>query len=195
MENEQSSIEILKSLAKREDWEIDVKVRTQSTRHGHHVRDVYIKNHKFKDSSFVSKQTTRSDKYKSYSGIFIPLSFKYEYSLLIRKRDLMDKLNFRKDRLRFKIGSSSFDSKIYIVTNNDIETHKLLSSSAIQTKIIEFLESQDRLEIGIGNTDIKLDNDSATKYLSVNMFMGWMLDKELIYKAFNLADMLKKKFN
>ena len=195
MQSEKSSIDILKDISKREGWEIEVKARTHSIRHGHHVRDVIIKNFEFKDCFFISKQTTRSDNYRSYSGIFTPLTFKYDYQLLIRKRDFMDKLNFRKDRLRFKIGNKSFDTKIYIETNNDVETHKLLSSSGIQTKIIRFLESEDRLEIGVGNLDFEIDGNSVKNYLSVITFMGWMLNKDLIYKAFNLADTLKQKFN
>lgn len=195
MEREITSIDILKNIAKNEGWDIEVKSRTHSIRHGHHVREVHIKNYEYKDSWFISNQTTRSDKYRSYSGVFVPLIFKYDYKLLIRKRDVLDKLSFRKDRLRFKIGTSDFDSKIYIETNNDIETHKLLSSSGIQSKIIEFLESTERLEISIGNTNLVIDDDSTKNYLSVIIHMGWMLDKELINSAFKLADILKKKFN
>ncbi len=144
---------------------------------------------------FISNQTTRSDKYRSYSGVFVPITFKHDYKLLIRKRDVLDKLSFRKDRLRFKTGASDFDSKIYIETNNDIETHKLLSSSGIQLKIIEFLESTEQLEIGVGNSNLYIDDNSAKNYLSVIIYMGWMLDKELINSAFKLADILKMKFN
>lgn len=195
MQSEQSSVDILKSIAKREGWEIDVKSRTHSTRYGYSVRDVMIKNYEYKNCRFISKQTTRSDKYRSYSGVFAPLSLKYEYKLLIRKRDFMDKLNFRKDKLRFKIGNGSFDSKIYIETNNDIETHKLLSSSGMQANIINFLESTDRLEIGVGNVDMKMDDSPAKNYISVITYLDWMLDKKLIDKAFNLAYTIQRKFN
>ncbi|HAF28897.1 MAG TPA: hypothetical protein DCG75_07600 [Bacteroidales bacterium] len=195
MERENTSIDILKNIAKHEGWDIDVKSRTHSTRHGHHVREVHIKNYEYKDCLFISNQTTRSDKYRSYSGVFVPITFKHDYKLLIRKRDVLDKLSFRKDRLRFKTGASDFDSKIYIETNNDIETHKLLSSSGIQLKIIEFLESTEQLEIGVGNSNLYIDDNSAKNYLSVIIYMGWMLDKELINSAFKLADILKMKFN
>lgn len=195
MENEQSSIDILKKLAKREGWDIEVKARTHSTRYGFSVRDIRIKNYEYKNCWFISKQTTRSDRYRTYSGVFAPLSLKYDYQLLIRKRDFMDKLNFRKDKLRFKIGNGSFDSKIYIETNNDVETHKLLSGSNMQANIIEFLECTDRLEIGVGNIDIEMDENPANNNLSVITYLDWMLDKKLIDKAFNLADTIQKKFN
>lgn len=195
MHSEQSSIDILKSIAKREGWDIDVKARTQSIRHGYTLRDVRIKNYEYKNCWFISKQTTRSDKYRCYSGIFAPLSLKYEYKLLIRRRDFMDKLNFRKDKLRFKVGNGSFDSKIYIETNNDVETHKLLSSSGMQANIIEFLESSERLEIGIGNNDVEIEDNSAKNYVSVITYLDWMLDKKLIDRAFSLAYSIQKKFN
>jgi len=196
MENEKSSLEILRDVAKRADWEIDVSVEKQHFRAGNDVKKIVIRNFEFKDAYFVSSHSMNSDKYRLYSGVFYPVRGLDSYKLLIRKRDAMDKLSFRKDKLRFKIGSSSFDSKVFIETNNDIETHKLLSSSKIQTEIVEFLNFTDRLQIGINEINPDLNKElSGKSYLSVFMFMEWMLDKELIDKAFKLSELLKSKFN
>ena len=115
---------------------------------------------------------------------------------MIRKRDSIDKFFFRKNKLRFKIGNNSFDSKVYIETNNDIETHKLLSSSKIQLEIIEYLNIADLLFIGFNEINPNFNKElEGRRYLSVFMAMNWMLDKKLIDTAYKLGDRLRSKFN
>ena len=135
MSKEKSSVEVLKDIAKRNGWECSAKEITINARHGDSIRHVIIKIHSVPDSYFISAQIRKMYQYRVYSGIFFPLKGVETYKLLIRKRDFVDKLSFRKDRQRFKIGNSSFDSKIYIETNNDIQTHKILSSSKIHIQI------------------------------------------------------------
>jgi len=196
MENEKSSVEILKDIAKKESWEIDISTKNVNKRYGVNERFVLVQNHKFRDSFFISVQTSNTTKYRLYSGVFYPVRGLDTYKLLIRKRDAMDKLSFRKDKLRFKIGSNSFDSKIFIETNNDIETHKLLSNSKIQKEIVEFLSFTDRLLVGVNEINPDFSNELKGKsFFSVFMFMEWMLDKELIDKAFRLGELLNSKLN
>ncbi|MBU8893751.1 MAG: hypothetical protein KOO66_13305 [Bacteroidales bacterium] len=196
MEKDISSVDILKAIAKKADWEINIKEETRNSRHGITVRKVIIRNYQIKNSYFISVQSANFDKYSLYSGIFFPVSGYDNYKLLIRKRHSLDKLSFRKNRLRFKIGNSSFDSKVLIETNNDIETHKLLSSSKIQLEIIEFLNTDDCLYVGFNeinptfNTELK-----GKKFLSVFMASNWILDKELIDKAHNLGYRIRNKLN
>ena len=196
MEKEKSSIDILKDIAKRADWEINIQEKTLNARFGNTARNVIIRNYQIKDSYFISRQSTNFDKYRLYSGIFFPVSGYDNYKLLIRKRNLIDKFSFRKNKLRFKIGNSSFDSKVYIETNNDIETHKLLSSSKIQLEIIEYLNIADCLFIGFNEIIPSFNKDlEGRKYLSVFMAMNWMLDKKLIDIAYKLGDRLRSKLN
>ena len=196
MENEKSSVDILKDIAKKADWEFNIKEKIINARHGHTILNVLIKNFDIKDSYFVSVQSNNFNKYSIYSGIFFPVSGYDNYKLLIRKRNQIDKLSFRKNRLRFKIGNNSFDSKIYIETNNDIETHKLLSSSKIQLSIIEYLNSPECLYIGFNEINPNFNKDLEGKtFLSVFMALGWMLDKRKIDAAFKLGELLKSKFN
>lgn len=196
MEQEKSSVDILKDIAKRADWEFNKVEKKLNTRYGHTDRNVIIKNHNIKGSYFISVQSTNFDKYSVYSGIFFPITGYDNYKLLIRKRDQLDKFSFRKNRLRFKIGNSSFDSKVYIETNNDIETHKLMSSSKVQLEIIEYLYSADCLYIGFNEINPGLNKDlEGKKFLSVFMALGWMIDKKMIDAAYKLSELLKSKFN
>jgi len=120
---------------------------------------------------------------------------KHNFQLLIRKRNILDKLSFRKNKLSFKIGNSYFDSQVFVETNNEIETHKLLSSSGIQKEIIEFLNMGPKMFIGYNeiNPDFNPDLDGK-KYLSVFNSFEWMLEKEMINKAFKTGELLKSKF-
>jgi hypothetical protein len=196
MENKKSSVDILKDISKRADWEFNTVERSLSTRYGHTERNVIIRNHQIKDSYFISKQSIGFDKYRMYSGIFFPVSGYNNYKLLIRKRDQLDKFSFRKNKLRFKIGNNSFDSKIFIETNNEIETHKLLSNSKVQLEIIEYLCSANLLFIGFNEISPDFNEDLKGKqFLSVFTSMSWMLDKEMIDRAFKLGELLYSKFN
>jgi hypothetical protein len=196
MENEKSSIDILKSIAKKNGWDIDIYEKTISSRYGVNERNVLIKNISFNNSFFISAQAANTSKYRLYSGVFTPISLKFDYKLLIRKRDTLDKLSFRKDRLRFKIGNSSFDSKIFVETNNDIQTHKILSSSKVQLEIIEFLNISDLLSIGYNEINPEFTKDlEGQTYLSVFLSMNWMSEMEMINKTFELSELLKTKFN
>ena len=196
MESDKSSVDILKDIAKRADWEININEKTINSRHGHRIRNVVIRNYEVRDSYFISAQTSNFDKYRTYSGAFFPIKGYDNYKLFIRKRDFTDKINFRKNKSRFKIGNSSFDSKVHIETNNDIETHKLLSSSKIQLEIIEYLNIADRLYVGFNEINPDFNKDMAgKKFLSVFMSLDWMLDRKLIDTAYKLGDRLRSKFN
>lgn len=196
MERKKTPIDILKDISKRADWEIEVSEQMQHFRAGNTLRNVVIKNNQFKDSFFISAQGTDFDKYRLYSGVFFPVRGFDNYKLIIKKRDSLDKLHFRKNRLRFKIGNSNFDTKIFIETNNDIETHKLLSSSKIQLGVLEFINKADRLYIGFNEIYPNFSKELQGKsYLSLFMSMEWILDKELIDSAFKLGELLTSKFN
>lgn len=196
MEKEKSSVEILKDIAKRSGWEFKANEQSYNLRHGHSIRNVIIRNHSIPNSYFISAQINKMYNYRIYSGVFFPLKAHDSYKLLIRKRDFTDKLSFRKNKLRFIIGNSSFDSQIYIETNNDIQTHKLLSNSKIQMEIVEFLNLTERLQIGVNELNPDLNKELEGKsYLSVFMFLEWMQDKELIDKAFSLGELLNSKLN
>jgi len=194
MENEKSSIEILKGISKQSNWDIDIHEEVHSQRYGYTSRRVVIKNPLKKDLLFVSEQRANITKYHNYSGIFFPLSIKSDYHLIIRKRNAIDKLRFRKNKLRFKTGSSLFDAKVYIETNNDLETHKLLSGAKIQSEIVEFLNSFNCITIAVNELNPDFNKELKEKsFLSIFITLSWMLEKELINKAFTLCEKLKFK--
>jgi len=194
MENEKSSIDILKRIAKKSNWDIDIREEAHSQRYGHTNRRVVIKDPLKKDFLFVSEQKADITKYNNYSGIFYPLSSKRDYYLIIRKRNAFDKLSFRKNKLRFKTGSSLFDSNVYIETNNNTETHKLLSEAKTQSEIVEFLNMCNCITIGVNELNPDFNNELKEKsFLSVFISLNWMLEKELINKAFGICEKLKCK--
>jgi len=194
MEKEKSSVDILKEIAKKEDWDINIQESVINSRYGHTTRDLVIKNYHVKDSYFISQQTSNFDNYRVYSGIFFPISGHDRYKLLISKRDFIDKLSFKKRHSRLKIGNSNFDAKINIETNNDIETHKLLSSSKVQSEVLDFIYKTDRLFIGFNEINPEFTKELQGKsYLSVFMSMEWILDKNLIDSAYKLGDLLRNK--
>ncbi len=192
MESEKTSIDILKSFAKKNGWDSNFYKTTISKRQGVTYRKAVLQKGNL---YFISRhQAGNLSKYDTYSGIFIPVTGKLNSLVLtLRNRDVLDKLSFRKNKLRFKIGSGFFDSKVLVETNNDVEAHKLLSSSKIQTEIVDFLQYQERLYIGVNEIDPKLDALKDKSFLSVHTLMGWMLSNDLIEKSIKIAEMLNNK--
>lgn len=191
MESEKSSIEILKSFARKDNWEFSASEKKISKRHGHTVRKVILQKN---STYFISEQTANENKYRLYSGIFIPVSKNNSFRLVLRKRDILDKLQFRKNKIRFKIGNSLFDSNVLIETNNDLETHKLLSSGKIQHEVLNFLNSQERLHIGVNEINPRLEDETSNKnFLSVFITMEWMYNADIITRSLKMAEMLSSK--
>jgi hypothetical protein len=194
--SETSSIEVLKVLAKRENWTISIDERIINARYGHTQRSVLIKNPQYPDLYFISEHKPDYAKNNFYSGIFCPLRAYNHFSFHLRKRDVLDKLNFRKNKLRFKTGNSEFDSKVLITTNNEIEMHKLLCSSGIQYDLLDFLKSDNLFNVGLNEIHPDFDEELKEKnYLSVFVKDEWLLDKNLIQSSYKIAQKLFVKLN
>lgn len=194
---EKSSVEILKEIAKSEQWDIQVAEKEHGRlgrRYGYSCREIIVKNPDFPNAYLIYVQNPSYNKYNLYSGVFFPVNMSESFHLLLRNRNPLDKLNFRKNILRFKIGSSKFDSKINIVTNNDIETHKLLSSANIQHEVMVFMKQSFDLRIGINEINPAFNHElKGHNYLSIFNSMQWMLDKEWIIDALKLGAKLNEK--
>ena len=197
MDEEKLPKDILREIAKRENWDITVYEKEINVRLGHYTRRVIIKISELKNIYFISDKSGGDfDKYRTYSGIFIPVDGNYNYRLLIRKRNIFDKLSFKKNAQRFRTGNSSFDKEVYVETNHEMDTHKLLSSGRIQMEIQDFLSSDDLLNIGYNEINPEFPDElKGRKCLSVFMSLSWMLDKSMIDKAITLCEHLKQNLN
>lgn len=186
--------DILREIAKRENWDIRVYEKAINVRHGHYMRRVIITISELKNIYFISNNSAGFDKYRIYSGIFIPVDAYSNYWFLIRKRNFFDKISFKKNARRFRTGNSNFDNKVYVESNHEMETHKLLSSGKTQMEILDFLNSENLLHIGYNEINPEFNDElKGHKYLSIFMSLSWMLDKPLIDKAFELGEKLSQK--
>ncbi|MFO7842929.1 MAG: hypothetical protein R6V16_03890 [Bacteroidales bacterium] len=197
MDEEKLPKDILREIAKRENWDITVYEKEINVRYGHYTRRVIIKISELKNIYFISNKSAGDfDKYRTYSGIFIPVDGNYNYRLLIRKRNIFDKLSFKKNAQRFRTGNSSFDNNVYVESNHEMDTHKLLSSGRIQMEIQDFLNSENLLHIGYNVINPEFTDElKGRTCLSVFMSLGWMLDKSMIDKAITLCEQLKQNLN
>jgi len=197
MKEEKLPKDILREIAKRENWDITVYEKEINVRLGHYTRRVIIKISELKNIYFISDKSGGDfDKYRTYSGIFIPVDGNYNYRLLIRKRNIFDKLSFKKNAQRFRTGNSSFDKEVYVETNHEMDTHKLLSSGRTQMEIQDFLSSEDLLHIGYNEINPEFTDElKGRQYLSVFMSLSWMLNKSMIDKAAALCEHLKQNLS
>src|SRR6056297_1195193 len=165
MDEEKLPKDILREIAKRENWDIYVYEKAINIRYGNYTRRVIIKISELKNIYFISNKS---------GGDF-------------------DKYSFKKNAQRFRTGNSSFDNKVYVETNHEMDTHKLLSSGRIQMEIQDFLNSENLLHIGYNEINPEFTDElKGRQYLSVFMSLGWMLDKSMIDKAAALCEHLKQ---
>lgn len=192
---EKTAIGILSDISKREGWEITFNEKVINVRYGHTDRSVVIRNPDYKDLYFLSVKNQTFGKKGFYSGIFCPLSGFDQFHLYIRKRDALDKLNFKQNKLRFKIGNHSFDSKLLVKTNQDSEAHKILSSSGIQYDLIHFVgHNEKNVQIGMNEINPDFTNElKGRKYLSAFLSEEWMLDHQLIEASFKITEKIKNR--
>jgi hypothetical protein len=194
MAEAEKPVDILRSIAKRENWDIDVYEKPINIRYGNYIRRVIITIDALKNIYFISNNSGGYTKYRIYSGIFVPVDGLYNYRLLIRKKNILDKLSFRKNAQRFRTGNSRFDQQVYVETNHEMETHKLLSSGKIQMNIMDFLNSENLLHIGLNEINPEFTDElKGRSYLSVFMLLDWILDKSMIDNALQLCKQLKEK--
>lgn len=194
MEQAKSAVEILSELSKKEGWDCDIYEKPVNIRHGITNRIVVVRNPDYKQAYFISVKMQNLSKYGFYSGVFYPVSGHGRFHFHMRKRDVFDNFNLRKNRLRFRTGNNQFDSGVLVEANNEIEAHKLLSSSGIQYKVMSYLYTAERLHIGFNELNPDFNKEmKGQSYLSAFIVNEWMLEKNLILESFKMVEQLRDK--
>ncbi len=124
----------------------------------------------------------------TYSGAFIPISIAKDVSIHIRSKTVLHKLQLFGNSKYIKTGSSSFDSKVLITTNNTQAAKKLLSKTRLQKIILKALALDPAMCISINEKDLEyipsLENKS---YISILRPRHWYVEKKEIDALLSLG--------
>lgn len=127
-----------------------------------------------------------------YCGIFIPISIPKEVKIYIRSKTIIHKLQLFGRSKYLKTGSSSFDSKVLITTNNSHETKKLLSKSKIQKAILKALSLDPALCVSVNEKDVDfVPQLKGESYISILRPGFWYVEKKEIESLFRAAETLE----
>jgi hypothetical protein len=125
-------------------------------------------------------------------GVFFTSSLPEKQSFVIRKKDILDKLNPFPGSTVFKTGTNSFDSRVCISgTDPDLMT-RILGSSGLQQKILEIFPISPNLYFGLNNHDNGfIPAFQNTSVLGIYTNRKWITDAEILEELFIHARIIR----
>ena len=201
MEQEKSSIDILKEFAKRtgRDIEFSVKDHDYAVLHPvrYHQRSLYITNNPGQTSYFIcygdSGAPANIGEKVLYSGVFIPVDLPRDSIIKIRRKDILDKLNIFKKKKYLRSGFENFDAQATIRGSDSLSAQKIAKSRKVQENILKAFILDESLTIGLNTVNANfvphLKNQS---FLGVYSLNGWILEDKKIEQLFSIMEEIRK---
>jgi len=204
MEQEKSSIDILKEFAKRTGRNVEFSTKNHDYTIMHpvryHQRSLYIPNNPDQTSFFIcygdSGAPSNIGESVLYSGVFIPVDLPGDSIIKIRKKDILDKLNIFKKKKYLKSGFENFDAQTTIRGNDSLSAQKIAKSRKVQENILEAFNLDESLSIGLNTVNAsfvpRLKDRSLFGIYTLN---GWILEEKKIEKLFEVMENIRIAYN
>lgn len=165
----------------------------------HYKKMLYIPNGKDRKSIVVAFHDHNCmDGKDLYFGVFIPLFLPNIQKLLIRERNILDRLNPFLKKHTLTTGHRHFDSHTVITGNDEPLLRRLFSDSETQNEVIESLKLMEGMYVGIN--EVNLDFAPAfwgKSNLGIFTTQTWIVEADLIEalyaKAEKLYELVAKK--
>ncbi len=204
MEEDKSALEILKEFAEksnreikhfRKDYPVD-RLRPRFLYKSYTIIKDEISNHvyfiNYSDSMAVGNNAF-------FSGFFFPISATDSVNINIRKKNILDKVNPFSNKRTYMTRFSDFNSKVIITENELNYTNKILNNYKVHTLIIEALDLDERIRVGVNNLKIGAIQDinenyelKTGSYFEIYIIGQWLLKDSIIEELFNIANKLKE---
>ncbi|MEA3477308.1 MAG: hypothetical protein U9R60_03950 [Bacteroidota bacterium] len=134
-------------------------------------------------------------KYRTFSGVFLPVDVPLNTQLLLSQSDVLDKFSgiFSK---RTKTGFKNFDKKTLLKTNDTSLARKLFSKSAVQLEILKSYNDLTGLLIAVNEINITFIPELKGKS-NVSAFIryDWITDGKQIESLFKLGYILQEQLS
>jgi len=190
--------ELLREFAaqtKREVWLEEIPYPSSAIQQvKHHKKMLYIPNGKDRKSILVAFHDHKClDSKELYFGVFIPLFLPNIQKLLIRERNVLDRLNPFLKKHTLSTGHSHFDSHTVVTGNDEPLLRRLFGDSETQNEVIESLKLMVGMYVGIN--EVNLDFAPAfwgKSNLGIFTTQAWIVDADLIEALYAKAEILYK---
>jgi len=191
MSDHNSTVEVLKTFANRTGREFDYTETPHPSAMMHkvtyHRRTVYIPDGNtnfacFADSKEMGPQAL-------FSGVFIPYEASSSTTIVIRKKDIIDKLNPFGKKKTCTTGIPTFDSLVRITSNEPAVVKRIFQDRYIQNLVREAFKLDEVITIGINDLDLGFVPALKGKtHLGIYTQQEWITDAKLIEKLFFLIE-------
>lgn len=201
MENNQSTIDFFTEFAKS----TNRKIYTSETPYPgtfvygvtEHKRIIIIPNTQEELSFLIGYHDPKSfNKNELYFGVFCSLNISTNKTLIIRKKDILDKLNPFLSQKIFKTDCESFDSKTIISGTDYSIVGKYFVNSKIQNLILDSLNFDEGIIVGIN--ECNLDFVPAFKdksHFGIFSRLKWIVDMTIIEDLFTKIEKIREQIN
>ena len=198
MENDSSSIGILKEFASRTKREVEYTEKPYPSTVIHpvtyHRRTLYIPNNPDKTSYLVCFGDSREfGKYATFSGIFIQCPVPDSVEIEVRHKDILDRFNPFLNKKTHSTGYRNFDSKVIIRGNDQRVVHRIYDKSQVRDLTLKTFKINPALIQGINMDPLNFVPElKGHSNLGIFMIDEWILDTKMIEELFQIAEALRK---
>jgi hypothetical protein len=199
MEDEKSSIQLLKDFAKKSGRSIEFIEQAYDSCAMqpivYHERSLHIPNHTNGKTFFVCYNNPKSLNGKdNYSGVFFSLPVPKSTKVLIRKRFFFDKLNFFSGNKAYKTGTDSFDSQVVFKKSEFVGGDKIFTHNKVQALIKETFQFDIALRIAINSVNVDFVPElKGHSHLGIFVTQDWFVEPGKIEALFKLGEEIRNQ--
>jgi len=191
MNDHNSTVEALRKFANRTGREFDYTETPYPSAMMHkvtyHRRTIYIPDGNksfvcFADSKEMGPQAL-------FSGVFVPFEASTSTRVVIRKKDIIDKLNPFGKKKTCNTGIPGFDSLVRITSNEPAFVKRIFQDRNIQNLVSDAFKLNEVIIIGINDLDLGfIPTFKGTSHLGIYTQQEWIVDGKMIEKLFHLIE-------
>ncbi|BAX80648.1 hypothetical protein [Labilibaculum antarcticum] len=197
MEEEKSSIQLLKDFAKKSGRTIEFAEQAYDSCAMqpivYHERSLYIPNHSNANTYFVCYNNPKSvNGNDNYSGVFFTIPVPKSTKVLVRKRFFFDKLNFFSKSKAYKTGTDSFDSQVVFEESDFVGGDKIFTNSKVQELIKKAFQFDKGLRIAINSISVDFVPElKGHSHFGIFVTQNWFVEPEKIEMLFQFVEKIR----
>lgn len=191
MSDHNSSVEVLKTFANRTGREFDYTETpypsAMMSKVTYHRRTVYIPDGNKNFACFADSKEMGPK--ALFSGVFVPFEAPQSTTIVIRKKDILDKMNPFGKKKTCTTGIPTFDSLVRITSNEPAVVKRIFQDRNIQNLVREAFKLDMVIIVGINDLDVGFVPALKGKsHLGIYTQQEWIQDSKRIEQLFHLLD-------
>lgn len=157
-----------------------------------HKRTFYIPGSKQKNSYLAGfSDPKKFGDNEIFFGVFAPVQVPEDSTLIIRKKDILDRMNPFANNQSLKTGSNYLDRKLEIAGNDTSLINRLFHSQENEKVILNSLRLFDAVRIGINHVNIDFIPElNHRSHLGIFSLQKWILDTNIIENLFRSVELI-----